>query len=206
MLTGGACRKRGAGVGRIGILQSLALADWIVGQDDEPVSGKQGGISVVPCLASGTVAGSHENGGVLAAGGRAIGDIEQSGNRKTGLAVEENFLDSKAVSLRGAKDSRIERSAFGQAADQRQNLLADLGLARFGLRACMDRGDVGGASRGVSGGNCIEILTETGTANLRRAAGVKLGSRDRSQAHRRHGSLSRGEDGEQNTGVDCAKN
>ena len=59
-------------------------------------------------------------------------DIKERGDAEAGLRFEEDLLDAEAVGLRRAEDLRVERRAFGQRADQREQLGADLRLA--GLR------------------------------------------------------------------------
>ena len=87
----------------VGILEALALADGVVGEDGEAVAGEGGGEGVVAGFAGGAVAGSDDDGGEFGAF-FSVGDIEERGDGEVGLAVEEDFFDAEAVGLRGAED------------------------------------------------------------------------------------------------------
>ena len=54
VLAGGAHGKRSAGLGGIGILQTLALADGIVGEHDEAVAREDRGDGRIACFAAGS--------------------------------------------------------------------------------------------------------------------------------------------------------
>ncbi len=134
----GARGKRDAGISGRRILKAFSLADGIVGKNDEAIMGEESSSAVVAGLARGAMAGCDEDCRQLFAGGLAIGKVKQSGNQKAGLALKEHLLDAEAVGLGFAKDFGVERGALRQSAEQRQNLLADSGLASFGLGTGLD--------------------------------------------------------------------
>ena len=117
------------------------------------------------------------------------------------MAVEENLFDLEAVSLGRAENSRVERRAFGQSSNQRQNLFADHCLALFGLSPGSDRGNAGGARSCKSGCDSVKRTGEMCAANLRGTIWVWLGI----GTHSRRDALRRSAAYKEHTRADHAK-
>jgi hypothetical protein len=197
--------REAPGLAGIGILKALTLADGVVGKNDKTIAREECGGAVVAGLAGRAVAGTHQNRRTLAARGWAVGKVEQRGHGKSGLAVEENLPDLKAVGLRGAEDSGVQRRALRQSADQRQDLFADHDLTLFGLGAGADGGYAGGARSGESGGDAVQRACELGAAHLRGTIRVEPGIGCGIWARWRRGTLSHSEACKQRAGEDYAK-
>ncbi len=167
-------RRVFGGIGGVGVLEALALTDGVVGEDGEAVAGEGAGEGVVGDFAGEAVAGRDDDGGefFLGCAGFRVGEIEECGDGEVGLGVVEDFFDAEAVGLRGAEDFCVERSFFGEAADEGEDLFADLSLAGFGLGAGGDRGDGGAARGGFFGGDVVEVVGELGAADVGGAVGV----------------------------------
>lgn len=86
-------------VGGVGVLEALALADGVVGEDSEAVAGEGAGEGVVGGFAGEAVAGRDDDAGefLLGGAGFGFGKIEKRSDGEVGLGFEENFFDAEAV-------------------------------------------------------------------------------------------------------------
>jgi len=158
--------KRDAGLGGIGILQPLTLADGIVGEHDEAIASKNRSDGRIARLAAGSVARTHEDCGAFAAGDLAIGNIEQRCDKKTGLALEDHLANAKAIRLHLADKLGIERRPQRHRADERKNLRAEPRLACLSLGARMNGGDRSSADGFVLRFEVVKILFELQAAEI----------------------------------------
>ena len=151
-----------------GILQPLALANGIVGEHDEAIAGKDHGDRRIARFSARRMARTHEDRRTPAVCGRAVGNIEQSGNEEVGLALEDYFANAESVCLSVADEFCIERRAQRKSAGERENLRAHPGLASQSLSARVNGGYRGCTVGLILGRNAVEILIELETALIGR--------------------------------------
>ena len=110
VFAGGGFEKGFGGVGRVRILEALALPDGVVREHGEAVAGKGTGEGVVGGFAGEAVAGGDDDGRefLLWGVGFGIWKIEESGDGEVRLGFVEDFFDAEAVGLRSAEDFGVE--------------------------------------------------------------------------------------------------
>jgi hypothetical protein len=168
VFAGGARRESRTGLGWIGVLQPLALADGIVGKHDESIAGEGCGDGRIGQLPAWGMARTHEDRGALAARRRAIGNVEQRRDEEVGLAFEDDFTDAKAFGLHLADEFGVQRGALGQSTDERENLRAHFGLASQSLNTRVNSSHCGSAVGFVLRRDAVEVLIEFQPAQVGR--------------------------------------
>ena len=81
MFAGGGFEEGFGGVGGVGVLEALALADGVVGEDGEAVAGEGAGEGVVGGFAGEAVAGRDDDGGEFLLRARRVWRREDRGAR-----------------------------------------------------------------------------------------------------------------------------
>lgn len=162
VLTRGMTCERRIRVSGVGILETLALTYWIVGEHREAGTDKGRGKGEVARLPRGRVAWSHED-RWKALRLRFIcrtGKVEQRRYGEVGLRLEEDLLDLEPIHLRASRDARIERSSLWHGTKQREDSPANQPLP---IHSCLPRRDAGDRlppSGCLSRCNVIEIGRE----------------------------------------------
>jgi hypothetical protein len=99
VFAGGRFGHRVSRPGGIGILQSLALPNGVVGEHDESIQGKKRGGACVAGVAGWSVSRRHQNCRARVLCCVAIGEIQQRRDAKAGLTLEDHLPDAKSVRL-----------------------------------------------------------------------------------------------------------
>jgi hypothetical protein len=128
-------QKLGVAGHRTLIFQALTLTNRIVVENCEPISREGRRKNIVSGFTLHAMSrGDHQGGKFVCPFARlCIRQIEQSGHRKVGLGVEDNFFDMEAAVLNGSDGSGVERSLLRKAANETKYLFANFRLAGFSL-------------------------------------------------------------------------
>jgi len=185
VFAGGGFEKSFGGVRGVGVLEALALADGVVGEDGKTVAGEGAGEGIISDFAGETVAGGDDDGRefLLWGVGLGVGKVEKCCDREVRLGLVEDLFNAKAVGLRSSERFGVEGSFFGESADKCEEFLANLALAGLGLSSSGDGSDGGAAGSGFFGGNVIEILGQLSATDVGGAVGIWAGSCLREEAH-----------------------
>ena len=182
MLIGRAANQRAAGAHVVRLLP-FSLADRVIGQHDESSPGEVDRQQLPRRLARIPMAHRHQDRGMAA---RPIRAIEVRGDHEAREAFERDVLDQVAVTARGLRHLRPQRTAIvGETADQRQDTLAHRSLSRLGGGTVLDRRDGRGARLQLPLRDRVELAQE-----CRRFG--RLGPERCGGGRRRHGDRQQG--------------
>ena len=122
----------------VGILDAFALADGVVNQDDVALPGESLGEGLVQIyhFSGGRVAARPDNAGQWER--PALGDVQVSGDKKTGPALENNVLYLVRVPLDYTCNARLERRLFRPGPEALLDLFANVINVRFGVGLCLE--------------------------------------------------------------------